>query len=953
MAISDPYSSVNPNNGFCSKTYIYHSLRPPYPLPSQSSPFSVTGFIFSLLQTTVTPTASLIDATTRRRILHSDLQLLVRNLSFSLRQPPLSLSHGDCAFVISPNSSHLPILYLSLFSIGVVVSPSNPVSSVQEISRQIELSKPVVAFATVESIQKLLEAGSSNPVVLIGSSEFESMMRDGQSNGGDLKLKFGSMIRRRFCIPRGLRGRTGKVKGVKLTHRNLISAIAGAVSGRQTTLSREVYLCTVPYFHIYGFTLCLRMVAFGVSIVSIAKFDLRLMLRSIEEFSVSHLAVAPPVVVALVDGNNDDLVEGSNWSSLETVSSGPYENTKIGSVGRLVSHCEAKIINPETGVGLAPGNPGELWIRGPFVMKGYVDDKEVTDTTVDSNGWLKTSDLCYFDNEGFLFVVRNYSFQTLSGTLLVNGVPPVELEHILHLHPDIIEAALHIKTKMATSDSPSSINLQNGFCSKTRIYHSLRPPSPLPPLSSPFSITDFIFSHLQTTVTPIASFIDATTRRRILYSDLQLLVRNLSVSLRQPPLSLSHGDCAFVISPNSSLLPILYLSLLSIGVAVSPSNPVSSVLEVSRQIRLCKPAVAFATAESAQKLLEVGFTNPVVMIGSNEFESMMRDEPNGGRPKTEVSQSDTAAILYSSGTTGKIKGVKLTHRNLISMIAGAIDGRRARLSPAVYLSTVPLFHIYGFGLLLRLVAFGESMVSMRRFDLRLMLRSIEEFSVTNLAVAPPVVVALVDGKNGDLVDGINWKSIESVLCGGAPLTAYGMTETTGGVSRVVGPYESTIVGTVGRLIAHCEAKIVDPNTGVGYVDDEEVMDTMVESDGWLRTGDLCYFDNEGFLFVVDRLKELIKYRGYQVPPAELEHILHLHPDITEAAVIPYPDEEAGEVPMGFVVRRRGTTIDEAQVAPYKKLRRVRFVNSIPKNAPGKVLRKELIKLALSDLTSKL
>ncbi|XP_024990100.1 4-coumarate--CoA ligase-like 9 [Cynara cardunculus var. scolymus] len=551
---------------------------------------------------------------------------------------------------------------------------------------------------------------------------------------------------------------------------------------------------------------------------------------------------------------------------------------------------------------------------------------------------------------------------------------------------------------MATSDSPSSINLQNGFCSKTRIYHSLRPPSPLPPLSSPFSITDFIFSHLQTTVTPIASFIDATTRRRILYSDLQLLVRNLSVSLRQPPLSLSHGDCAFVISPNSSLLPILYLSLLSIGVAVSPSNPVSSVLEVSRQIRLCKPAVAFATAESAQKLLEVGFTNPVVMIGSNEFESMMRDEPNGGRPKTEVSQSDTAAILYSSGTTGKIKGVKLTHRNLISMIAGAIDGRRARLSPAVYLSTVPLFHIYGFGLLLRLVAFGESMVSMRRFDLRLMLRSIEEFSVTNLAVAPPVVVALVDGKNGDLVDGINWKSIESVLCGGAPLTvpvidrfkkrfpnvsllqAYGMTETTGGVSRVVGPYESTIVGTVGRLIAHCEAKIVDPNTGVGlapmnpgelwvrgpfvmkgYVDDEEVMDTMVESDGWLRTGDLCYFDNEGFLFVVDRLKELIKYRGYQVPPAELEHILHLHPDITEAAVIPYPDEEAGEVPMGFVVRRRGTTIDEAQVkdyvakqvAPYKKLRRVRFVNSIPKNAPGKVLRKELIKLALSDLTSKL
>ncbi|KAI3733379.1 hypothetical protein L6452_12822 [Arctium lappa] len=553
---------------------------------------------------------------------------------------------------------------------------------------------------------------------------------------------------------------------------------------------------------------------------------------------------------------------------------------------------------------------------------------------------------------------------------------------------------------MAISDSHSSINRNNGFCSKTLIYHSLRPPYPLPPQSSPFSITDFIFSLLQTTVTPPASLIDATTRRRIPYSDLPLLVRNLSVSLRQPPLSLSHGDCAFVISPNSSHLPILYLSLFSIGVVISPSNPVSSVQEISRQIDLCKPAVAFATVESIHKLLEAGFSNQISLIGSNEFESMMRtgDRTNGGGSETEVFQYDTAAILYSSGTTGKIKGVKLTHRNMISAVAGAVSGRDTTSSPAVYLCTVPYFHIYGFTLCLRIVAFGESIVSVTKFDLRLMLKSIEEFSVTHLAVAPPVVVALMDGNNDRLFEGSNWSSLETVVSGGAPLTvavinkfkrrfpnvllsqSYGLTETTGGVARVVGPYEHTKVGSVGRLVSHCKAKIVDPKTGVGlapmnpgelwvsgpfvmkgYVDDKEVRDAMVDSDGWLRTGDLCYFDNEGFLFVVDRLKELIKYKGYQVPPAELEHILHSHPDIIEAAVIPYPDEEVGEVPMGFVVRRRGSIIDEAQVkafvaekvAPYKKLRRVRFVNSIPKNAPGKILRKELIKLALSDLTSKL
>ncbi|KAI3780049.1 hypothetical protein L2E82_09911 [Cichorium intybus] len=553
---------------------------------------------------------------------------------------------------------------------------------------------------------------------------------------------------------------------------------------------------------------------------------------------------------------------------------------------------------------------------------------------------------------------------------------------------------------MAISSSQSSVDSQNGFCSKTQIYHSLRPPYPLPPQSTPFSTTDFIFSLLKTTTTTTgtASLIDATTGRFIPYSDVPLLVRNLAVSLRQLPLSLSNGACAFVISPNSVHLPILYLSLFSIGVAVSPSNPASSIHEISRQLRLCKPVVAFATAELASKLLEVGFRNPVVVLDSNEFESMMRAEPNGSRTKTEVLQSDTAAILYSSGTTGKIKGVKLTHRNLISTIAGANFGRQARSSPAVYLCTVPYFHMYGFGLCIRMVAFGESLVSMARFDLRLMLRSIEEFSVTHLALAPPVVVLLVDGDNDYLVKRTNWSSVEAVLSGGASLTmavidkfkrrfpnvsllqAYGLTETTGGVSRIAGAYESTIAGTVGRLIARCEAKIVDPNIGVGlspmnpgelwlrgpfimkgYVDDKEVTDTMVDPDGWLRTGDLCYFDNEGFLFIVDRLKELIKYNGYQVPPAELEHILHSHPDITEAAVIPYPDEKAGQIPMGFVVRRKGSTINETQVkdfvakqvAPYKKLRRVRFIDAIPKNAPGKVLRKELINIALANITSKL
>lgn len=360
-----------------------------------------------------------------------------------------------------------------------------------------------------------------------------------------------------------------------------------------------------------------------------------------------------------------------------------------------------------------------------------------------------------------------------------------------------------------------------------------------------------------------------------------------------------------------------------------------------------------------------------------------------------VTQSDTAAILYSSGTTGKVKGVVLTHRNFISALAGVNAVRPVRSSAAVAMCTVPFFHVYGFVYCVRAVALGESLVSMKRFNLRLMMRAIEEFGVSHVALAPPVVVAMV---NNALDAGYNLSSLEFAFSGGAPLTnaligrfnkrfpntalvqAYGLTETTGGFARTTGSYESKKLGATGRLAWNCQAKIVDPDTGIGlppfkhgelwvrgpfimkgYVNDEEATTTMLNSDGWLRTGDLCYFDNEGFLFYVDRIKELIKCNGYQVPPAELEQLLQSHPDVVDAAVIPYPDDKAGQVPIAFVVRRLGSTIDESlikdfvakEIAPYKNIRRVSFIDFIPKNAPGKVLRKELIKIALSSASSKL
>ncbi|CAK9168631.1 unnamed protein product [Ilex paraguariensis] len=526
-----------------------------------------------------------------------------------------------------------------------------------------------------------------------------------------------------------------------------------------------------------------------------------------------------------------------------------------------------------------------------------------------------------------------------------------------------------------------SVDPESGFCSETKTFHSLRPPVTLPPETTPLSAASYALSLQLTSPWPNpTALINSATGRRLSYSEFAKQTKTLAASL-QNLTGLSKGDTAFILSPNSTQIPILYCSLLSLGIIISPANPASTEAEISRQIKLSKPLIAFAVSSTCHKLPTMRYRT--ILIDSPEFESMLSSSSRELCPPVEVSQSDIAAIMYSSGTTGQVKGVMLTHRNLIAIVGIFLAQRLERESPEVLLYTVPYFHVFGFFYSVKSVALSETVVVMERFDLRKMLRAVEEFRVTDVAVAPPVLVAMT---KGDVRDGYDLRSLDKVGCGGAPLgkdvirtfttkfpgvllcQGYGLTETTGSAFRAVGPEESLRWGSVGRLNANCEAKLVDPDTGValppgnqgelwirgplvmkGYIGNpKETSETLV-GDGWLRTGDLCYIDEEGFLYVVDRLKELIKYKGYQVPPAELEQLLLSHLEIDDAAVIPYPDEEAGEVPMACVVRRPQSSLDEAQVvefvakqvAPYKRIRRVAFTSFIPKSPAGKILRKEL------------
>ena len=276
------------------------------------------------------------------------------------------------------------------------------------------------------------------------------------------------------------------------------------------------------------------------------------------------------------------------------------------------------------------------------------------------------------------------------------------------------------------------------------------------------------------------------------------------------------------------------------------------------------------------------------------FSNLMAEE--GSAPDVAIDpDEDVAAMLYSSGTTGLPKGVMLTHRNLVAALAQADklfgDG------PATSLLFLPMFHIFGFHAVANydLLKRGK-IVTMPRFDFEQMLSLIATHRIDRVCVVPPIVLALV---KSPLVDQYDLSSLKLVFSGAAPL------------------------------------------------DEALAARTMLVDGGWLRTGDFARRDEYGWLYIVDRAKELIKYKGLQVAPAELEAVLLSHPSIADAAVIGVPDDEAGEVPKAFVVVKEDVTAEQiqefvaSQVAPYKKIRQIEFLDAIPKSPSGKILRRIL------------
>lgn len=547
-----------------------------------------------------------------------------------------------------------------------------------------------------------------------------------------------------------------------------------------------------------------------------------------------------------------------------------------------------------------------------------------------------------------------------------------------------------------------TIDPRSGFCKSNSVFYSKRKSIPLPQTDF-LDVTTFISSRPHHGKT---AFIDAATGRHLSFKDLWKAVDSVATCLYD--MGIRKGHVILLLSPNSIFFPIVCLSVMSLGAVITTTNPLNTPREIAKQIANSKPSLAFTTPELLAKLTESNSNLTIILIDDEitdastktkakivtTLSEMVKKEPRGIRVREQVNQDDTATLLYSSGTTGESKGVVSSHKNLIAMVQTIVERFRLNEGDHKFICTVPMFHIYGLAAFATgILAAGSTVIVLSKFEMGEMLSTIVKYRATYLPLVPPILVALINEAD-QIRERYDLSSLNFVLSGGAPLSkemvegfsekfpgvtilqGYGLTESAGIGASTDTLEESRRYGTAGLLSPNTEAKIVDPENGKallvnqtgelwlrapsvmkGYFSNPEATSSTIDSEGWLRTGDLCYIDDDGFIFVVDRLKELIKYKGYQVPPAELEALLLTHPEISDAAVIPFPDKQVGQFPMAYVVRKAGSNLSEkavmdfiaGQVAPYKRIRRVAYVAAIPKNPSGKILRKDLIKLATSKL----
>jgi acyl-CoA synthetase (AMP-forming)/AMP-acid ligase II len=443
------------------------------------------------------------------------------------------------------------------------------------------------------------------------------------------------------------------------------------------------------------------------------------------------------------------------------------------------------------------------------------------------------------------------------------------------------------------------------------------------------------------------------------------------------------GDRVGIFSPNCPEYLVAVQGILRAGAVATTLNSMYKEGEVHHQLEdsgavvLLVARVLMPVAQSTVEKLP----NVRRVYCMEDLWEWAKGTPPEPLPVEIDPVEDLAVLPYSSGTTGLPKGVMLTHFNLTSNIRQmlAIGYTNAN---SVGLHFLPFFHIYGQTILMNSgFASGGTQIVLPGFNPEQILTLIEKHKVTDMFTVPPALVIMLNHPSFSQYDK---SSLHYIYSGAAPLplelakqatrafncpliNGYGLTETSPLINTQT--IHMIKLDAVGAPVSDTMEKVVDldtdeelpagkegellvkgPQIMKGYWNQPQATAETLTEDGWLRTGDIGYVDKDSYVHIVDRKKELIKYKGYQIAPAELEALLLTHPAVLDSAVIPKPQADGSDFPKAFVVLRPGATASaeeiqgfvEERVAPYKKVRELEFVEVIPKSLTGKILRRELI-----------
>jgi acyl-CoA synthetase (AMP-forming)/AMP-acid ligase II len=511
--------------------------------------------------------------------------------------------------------------------------------------------------------------------------------------------------------------------------------------------------------------------------------------------------------------------------------------------------------------------------------------------------------------------------------------------------------------------------------------------SPYPGVSIPeVALTPFVMQRAKE-LGDKPAFIDAPTGRTYTYGELAQAIDRMAAGLAAR--GFRKGDVFAIFAPNMPQWAVAFHGVATAGGVNTTINSLYTADEVAYQLKdsgarfllTIAPFMDRAADAAGRTGIEEIFVIGGEAAGARPFAELLQSD--GELPNVDIDPREDLVVLpYSSGTTGLSKGVMLTHHNLVANLCQFAGSHHVSEEDRI-IAVLPFFHIYGQTVIMNNGPYrGATVVTMPKFELEPFLQVLQDHRITRAYLVPPIVLALA---KHPAVDKYDLSGLRFIMSGAAPLDAglasqceqrlgvqviqgYGLTETSPVTHCTPDDDPATNKpGWIGPPLPNTETRVVDWGTGEsfgpnrdgeiwvrgpqvmkGYLNNREATAQTIDEEGWLHTGDIGHADQDGYFTIVDRLKELIKYKGYQVPPAELEAVLLSHPAVADAAVIPKADQEAGEVPKAFVVRKGEVDGDALmsfvaeRVAPYKRIREVEFVEEIPKSASGKILRRVLV-----------